>query len=398
MENRCSFCEKTFTSKSNLKAHINGAKYCISTRPTTTVVRVIFKCEGCDSELSSKQILDNHKSKCIDFILKKTREEHSKQIASLEKIISEKNIHIKELEDKLENIALKAVSYNYIDEDPRIIEIYRDEKEEDEEEKNEDTIQGMDIKQSLEPLNLGDDYTIEYREEDGYINVSNLCKAGGKQFNGWNRLEKTKGFLKALSSSTQIHVDELIKYKSGSNSERATWVHPQVAINIAQWVSPSFDVKVSSWVYEIMLTGKVDIKNTKSYKQLQQENKNQQLRIKVLENKYVKKQKRVDYKAENVIYILSTESSKKNNIYILGKAGNLTNRLSIYNKSEEHEVVFYKECSTPEVMSSVEGIIFQKLENYRQQANRERFILPEGKNISFFTNVIEKCIQFLEDK
>ena len=28
----------------------------------------------------------------------------------------------------------------------------------------------------------------------------------------------------------------------------------------------------------------------------------------------------------------------------------------------------------------------------------ERFILPEGKNISFFTNVIEKCIQFLEDK
>jgi hypothetical protein len=110
MENRCSFCEKTFTSKSNLKAHINGAKYCISTRPTTTVVRVIFKCEGCDSELSSKQILDNHKSKCIEFILKKTREEHSKQIASLEKIISEKNIHIKELEDRMHSLLVKAVS------------------------------------------------------------------------------------------------------------------------------------------------------------------------------------------------------------------------------------------------------------------------------------------------
>jgi hypothetical protein len=43
-------------------------------------------------------------------------------------------------------------------------------------------------------------------------------------------------------------------------------------------------------------------------------------------------------------------------------------------------------------MSSVEGVIFQKLEQYRQQANRERFILPEGKDISLFTNIVEKCI------
>ena len=146
-----------------------------------------------------------------------------------------------------------------------------------------------------------------------------------------------------------------------------------------------------------MVTGKVDIKNTKSYLQLQQENKNHQLRIKVLENRYLKKQKRVDYKVDNVIYILATESSKKNNIYIMGKATNLTKRLSVYNKTEEHEVVFYKECSSPEIMSSAEPVIFQKLEQYRQQANRERFILPEGKDISLFTRVVEKCIKFLEE-
>lgn len=209
---------------------------------------------------------------------------------------------------------------------------------------------------------------------------------------------KTKAFLKVLSSSVGISASDLIKYKSCSNSERATWVHPQVAINIAQWISPEFDVKVSGWVYEIMVTGKVDIKNTKSYLQLQEENKGHQLRIKVLENKYLKRHKRTDYKANNVIYVLASESSKKNNIYILGKASNLTNRLSGYNKTEEHEVVFYKECSTSEIMSSVEGVVFQKLDEYRQQANRERFVLPEGKPISFFTNMIERCIQFLEEK
>jgi chromosome condensin MukBEF complex kleisin-like MukF subunit len=92
---------------------MSSAKYCISTRPTgssETSVKVIFKCEGCNSELSSRQVLDGHKSKCIDFIRKTIHDEYSKQITSQEKIISEMKSHIKELESKLENIALKAVA------------------------------------------------------------------------------------------------------------------------------------------------------------------------------------------------------------------------------------------------------------------------------------------------
>ena len=383
MSNTCKYCKSVFSTKSHLSHHQKTALYCLDKQG----LKIEFNCEECKKSFMSDSARQKHYLKCMEY-----REAQLK--SHYEKIITEMKSHIKELESKLENIALKAVSsYNYMDDDPRIIEIYQDEKEDE-----ETTCVSKDENHSLEPLNLTDNYTIEYREEDGYINVSNLCKAGGKQFNGWNRLEKTKGFLKALSSSTQIHVDELIKYKSGSIHERATWVHPQVAINIAQWISPEFDVKVSGWVYEIMVTGKVDITNTKSYKQLQKENKDHQLRIKVLENRYLKRHKRTDYKANNVIYVLATESSKKNNIYILGKASNLTTRLSVYNKTEEHQVIFYKECLSPEIMSSVEGVIFNKLDQYRQQANRERFILPEGKDISLFTNVIEKCIQFLEEK
>ena len=377
-KNKCEFCKKEFTTKTNLNYHKANAKYCLEKRGSQPE----FTCEPCKKTFVSDNMLQKHHLKCIYYIK-----------CHYEKIISEMKTHIKELESKLENIALKAVSYNYIDDDPRIIEIYQDEKEDE-----QTTDVSNDENHSLEPLNLSDNYTIEYRDEDGYINVSNLCKAGGKQFKAWNRLDKTKAFLQVLSSSVNINTSELIKYKSGSIHERATWVHPQVAINIAQWISPEFDVKVSGWVYEIMVTGKVDIKSTKSYKQLQKENKDHQLRIKVLENKYLKRQKRTDYKDNNVIYVLSTESSKKNNIYIMGKATNLTNRLSVYNKTEEHEVVFYKECSSPEIMSSAETVIFQKLEQYRQQANRERFILPEGKDISLFTSVIEKCIKFLEEK
>jgi len=393
----CEFCESTFSSKNSLNHHQKTAKYCLQKQS----VDINFTCTGCEKVLSSKRRLESHITSCMEYCLNSQKEKYElelkEQSTRFTQIISEKDKRIKDLEDRMDSLLVKAVSYNYIDDDPRIIEIYQDEKEEDED-TEDTTFISNDEKHSLEPLNLNDNYTIEYREEDGYINVSNLCKAGGKEFKAWNRLEKTKGFLKALSSSVTINTNDLIKYKSGSNSERATWVHPQVAINIAQWVSPEFDVKVSGWVYEIMVTGKVDIKNTKSYKQLQKENKDHQLRIKVLENRYLKRHKRTDYKANNVIYVLATESSKKNNIYILGKAANLTTRLSVYNKTEEHQVIFYKECSSPELMSSVEGVIFQKLDQYRQQANRERFILPEGKDISLFTNVIEKCIQFLEEK
>ena len=403
----CEYCKNIFSSKGNLQTHQKKALYCVEKRGLTITDK--FSCDECKKEFTEKRCLQNHLEKCN--IKEKYRDttqlinKYISQISDLEKQNKHKDELIQELKlqnsiliDKLENIAIQSVSHSYLDEDdPRVIEIESTD-EKDQVDITNTPIIIEDESEPLKPLQLSDNYNIEYRHEDGYINVTNLCKAGGKQFKNWNSIMKTKAFLKVLSSSVGISASDLIKYKSGSNSERATWVHPQVAINIAQWISPEFDVKVSGWVYEIMVTGKVDIKNTKSYLQLQEENKGHQLRIKVLENKYLKRHKRTDYKANNVIYVLATESSKKNNIYILGKASNLTNRLSGYNKTEEHEVVFYKECSTAEIMSSVEGVVFQKLDEYRQQANRERFVLPEGKPICFFTNTIERCVQFLEEK
>ena len=215
-------------------------------------------------------------------------------------------------------------------------------------------------------------------------------------FKNWNQLEKTKGFLQVLSSSVLIHTDELIKYNTGSNHERETWVHPQVAINIAKWISPTFDVKVSGWVYEVMMTGKIDITATKSHKELQKENKNKELKIQFLTKKYVKRQPRVDYQERNVVYILTTANMKKERRYILGKAENLTSRLSVYNKSDEHEVIYYQECSDEDKMNIVETTVFNKLKECREQANRERFILPENKEIEYFKDTIKKVIEFVK--
>ena len=245
-------------------------------------------------------------------------------------------------------------------------------------------------------MSLNNGYIIESRDEDGYIDVTNLCTAGKKKFNHWNSLSKTTSFLKELSLTTGIPVVELIKKNTGGNGERHTWVHPQVAINIAQWISPQFDVKVSAWVLEVMMTGKVDITNTKSYRELQQDNKNKQLKIQLMTKKYVKKQPRVQYDDRNVVYILTTANMKKERRYILGKATNLTSRLSVYNKSDEHEVIYYQECLNEEKMGVVETLVFCKLNDYREQANRERFFLPEGEKLDLFIDTIKECINFVK--
>ena len=108
----------------------------------------------------------------------------------------------------------------------------------------------------------------------------------------------------------------------------------------------------------------------------------------------VKKQERKEYHEKNVIYILTTEDNKKKRIYIVGKTISLKDRLSTYNKTTEHEVVYHKECKTKDDMDLVEKFVLNKLNMYREKANRDRFILPIEHDVRLFTDVVDSCINF----
>lgn len=98
-----------------------------------------------------------------------------------------------------------------------------------------------------------DNSHINQRLMDGYINATALCKACKKDFYDYSRLKSTKEFIDELSSETGITVSALIQtVKGGTPQFQGTWVHPQVAINLAQWASPKFAVLVSKWVFEWM--------------------------------------------------------------------------------------------------------------------------------------------------
>ena len=72
---------------------------------------------------------------------------------------------------------------------------------------------------------------------------------------------------------------------------------------------------------------------------------------------------------------MPTENNKKNRIYIIGKAKDLTDRLATYNKTTEHQVVYYKGYKTVTNINAIEKIVLIKLEKYKEKANQDRVVL-----------------------
>jgi len=101
---------------------------------------------------------------------------------------------------------------------------------------------------------------IRQRKSDGFLDATAMCKATGKLFGHYKTLESTQAFLSALSTDIGYPISELIQSVKGGHPEnQGTWVHPQVAINLAQWCSPEFAVLVSKWVFELLTTDRVEL-------------------------------------------------------------------------------------------------------------------------------------------
>jgi hypothetical protein len=89
----------------------------------------------------------------------------------------------------------------------------------------------------------------EMRLSDGYISATKMCQSAGKNMSDYTRLQGTGEFMAALASSLGIPLSDLTnRRETGPAEGRGRWVHPRLAINLAQWCSPSFAVKVTGLV------------------------------------------------------------------------------------------------------------------------------------------------------
>ncbi|MFM6632646.1 MAG: KilA-N domain-containing protein [Microcystis panniformis] len=106
---------------------------------------------------------------------------------------------------------------------------------------------------------------IGQRRDDGYINATRMCQAHNKEWRYYWRLPSTQEYVNALAEDLGIPVivnnptcnfftSALVVTFRGGNSQQGTWVHPEVAIDLAAWISVEFRVLVNRWVREWMTT------------------------------------------------------------------------------------------------------------------------------------------------
>lgn len=156
--------------------------------------------------------------------------------------------------------------------------------------------------------------TIESRK-DGMINATQMCKAGGKRFNNWYRLDTTKELIDELEkqlsiTETHLRVSVIDIIKGGNDlSLQGSWIHPDLAVQLAQWISPVFAIQISRWTRELLLTGSVNLFNEKTHVQLLELEKEK----KKIETKYrqiLQKKTYHKFKTGPAFYIISDIDSK----------------------------------------------------------------------------------------
>lgn len=180
---------------------------------------------------------------------------------------------------------------------------------------------GVEVETTIEtPLELNS-VMIETRGTDGFVNATQLCKAGGKLFANWYQLLGTKKLIEEFESDPNIPISQYnvksVQITKGNSSKfkQGSWIHPDLAIQLAQWISPRFALKVSRWVRELALTGSVTVGQEKTNNQLlmlQTQLLKEKTERKAIENKHrniLHKRSYHKFKKGNALYVISDPES-----------------------------------------------------------------------------------------
>ena len=170
------------------------------------------------------------------------------------------------------------------------------------------------------------------RISDGFVNATQMCKAGGKKFANWYSLVGTKELIRDVESDIAITASQFLDTNSSisqynfksvevikgnsSKFKQGSWIHPDLAMQLAQWISSTFARKVSKWMRELHLTGTVTLGQEKTNEQLiaiQIQLVKERAARKAIENKHRNILHRRSYhkfKKGNALYVISDPDSK----------------------------------------------------------------------------------------
>ncbi|AUB43644.1 DNA-damage-inducible protein D (plasmid) [Nostoc flagelliforme CCNUN1] len=105
-----------------------------------------------------------------------------------------------------------------------------------------------DINQMPEVGQLG-----KYSIPKGYVNATQMCNANNKSWGHYKERKSTKAYWMALSNDIGIPISSLVIEVDGYGSSQGTWIHPEIAIDLAQWVSVEFRIWANRTLMKVMM-------------------------------------------------------------------------------------------------------------------------------------------------
>lgn len=97
-----------------------------------------------------------------------------------------------------------------------------------------------------------DGHPVEFRQSDGYMNLTALCREFNRIPNDFLRLSTTQDMIGALASDLGEIRENLVFTSRGVGRDSGTWIHPEMAIEAARWVKPVFSIQCNRIIARLM--------------------------------------------------------------------------------------------------------------------------------------------------
>jgi len=113
----------------------------------------------------------------------------------------------------------------------------------------------------------GNNITFVFTDGNKMVNATEMAKPFGKPVGNFLRLAETKKFIKVLEKryshlniANNREVLRVLKGGDAVNGQQGTWMDEKLALKFAAWLSPDFELWVYDRVFELLTTGKTELK------------------------------------------------------------------------------------------------------------------------------------------
>ncbi|MCB0567465.1 MAG: KilA-N domain-containing protein [Lewinellaceae bacterium] len=108
----------------------------------------------------------------------------------------------------------------------------------------------------------GQNISFEFSDGNKMVNASEMAKPFGKRINDFLRQRSTQEYILLLEEryAAELKREVLRVVKGGEPELQGTWMDEKLALKFAAWLAPRFELWVYDKVYELLTTGKTEIR------------------------------------------------------------------------------------------------------------------------------------------